>query len=312
MRSSGMLVLLAAVATVTGCGRKAASGITVDRAFRPLIAPDTQALAGVELEKLESTPFYKKHESDLTFPMLDAASERIGVDFRRDLSDVLIGWNGKQPVFLVRGRFKPAVVQQKLLTFGARRESYKQYTLLRSDEGAVAFLKGSVAVTGRPATVQAALDADSNGAGAVPEELQERLRTLPRSDQIWEVSRVGLPFTNFRMNSEYASALSNIVGYVQGTSLGISVDTGAAVVADLNCVSQDGAKRVHDGLRAAIALGRLTTKDNEQDLLRIYDTIQVDQENQIVHVRANFPADLADKLVGYLTNLQKRVEQRAR
>ncbi len=242
--------------------------------------------------------------------MLDASSERIGLDPRRDLSDVLIVWNGKQPLVLARGHFNSAVVQQKLTNLGAQRSSYKRYTLFSMNQSSVVLLKNSAAVAGPTPVLQAALDRDAEGEGAAPEELQERLRALPKGDQIWEASRGGLPFTELPMQSEYASALSNITGYVDGTSIGIGIDTGAHVLAELTCTSQQGAQRVHDGLRAAIALGRLTTKSDQPDLLRIYDAIQVDRDNEVVRVTADFPADLADKLAGYLTNLEGRVDRR--
>ncbi|MBV9612705.1 MAG: hypothetical protein JO091_09535 [Acidobacteriaceae bacterium] len=86
--------------------------------------------------------------------------------------------------------------------------------------------------------------------------------------------------------------------------MGIGIDTGAHIAADLTCASGQGAQRVHDALRAGIAFGRLSTKDNEQELLQIYDAIQVTQDKQIVRVRADYPANLAAKLIAYLSDLK--------
>lgn len=304
MRFLFAVFLIADLAVGVSCRHPASTGISVDPAFRRWIPPETRVLAGADLEKLKSAPFYRRHQSSLDFPLLDASSERIGVDPRRDISEALIAWSANRPVFLIRGRFTPASVERKLEALGARRAAYKQYTLLGDPANSLVFLKRGVAAAGPTPALDAMLDLDAERGGQVPEELGARLRELPKGDQIWAVSRGGLPFTNWTMRSDYESALSNIVGYVRGTSMGAQVDTGVHFSADLTCASAQGAQRVHDALRAAVAMGRLTTKDNQQDLLRMYDAIRVDRDNDIVRVRADFPGDLADKLAGYLPELR--------
>lgn len=296
--------LLAGSVVEVSCTRQALTGISVDPVFRPLIPPDTRVLAGVDVDKLKSAAFYRRHESSLNFPLLDASSERIGLDPRRDVSDLMIAWIGERQLFMVRGRFTPGIVEQKLMALGAKRTSYRQYTLLGNDQNALVFVKNAVAIDGSVAALHAALDSKDQNGGRVPQELQEQLGALPKGDQIWAVSRGGLPFTDLPLRSDYESGLSNIVGYVRATSIAADLDTGVHLMAELTCVSREGAKRVGDGLRAGVALGRLTTKDDQQDLLQMYDAIQVDQDKDVVHVRANIPGELADKLLAYLPELR--------
>ena len=303
MRLACASFFLVAIAAATSCARHPATGVTVDPVFRTLIAPDTKALAGAALDKLKTTPLYRRHEKSLDFPLLDASSERLGVDPRRDISDLAVEWNGGRAVFLGRGRFNPATVEQKLRALGARPAKVGKYSLFDIQQNALAFLGRGVVVEGSVDGLNRIIRLEDKGDGEVPEELAERLRLLPKGSQIWAVSRGGLPFAELPMRSDYASALSNIAGYVSGASLGIEVDTGAHVAADLTCVSAQGAERVRDGLRAAVAIGRLTTKDDQQDLLKIYDSIRVDQDREIVRMRADFPQDLADLLLASLPEL---------
>ncbi len=296
--------LLAALLGGIGCGRQTAAGVSVNPAFRALIPANTRVLAGVDVDRLKTATLYRRHESSLNFPLLDASSERIGVDPRRDVSDVLIAWAGDRPLFMVRGRFTPSAVEQKLVALGAQRKKYRRYTLLGDDENSLAFLKNTVAVDGSVAGLHTVLDLRDQDAGRVPPELEAQLGSVPKGDQIWVVSRGGLPFTELPLRSDYQSALSNIIGYVRAASIGAGVDTGVHLAADLTCVSTQGAQRVGDGLRAGVALGRLTTKDDQQDLLRMYDAIHVDQDKEVVHVRAEIPGDLADKLLAYLPDLR--------
>ena len=288
---------------VVGCNRPGATGISVDSALKPLIPPDTKVLAGIELGKIKGTAVYERHQNELKFPILDASSERIGLDPRRDISDVVIVWNGKQPLFLVRGQFKPHDIEQKLSALGTPRTSYKSYTLLGGGNDSLLFTKKGIAVAGSSDEVRSVIDLQNSGGGEVPQELEQRLRDLPNHDQIWAVSRGGLHFAEMPMRSDIGSALSNITGYVSETSWGIGLDTGFHLQADVLCTSNQGAQRVRDALKGGIGLARLTTKDDQPDVLRLYDAIQVNQDQQTVHIRADLSGDLTDKLIAYLPTL---------
>ena len=71
-------------------------------------------------------------------------------------------------------------------------------------------------------------------------------------------------------------------------------------------MSDEGAKRVHDALRGLIGFGRLSTKDDEQDLLRAYDGIHVDQNHSVVDIKADLSGDLADALLNRLSGSAPR------
>jgi len=210
---------------------------------------------------------------------------------------------------MARGHFQTKEVETKLQASGLQRRTYKNFTILGDDRNSVAFLKGGMMLAGSPETVRSELDFQDSGAGEVPEELQERLRTLPKDDQIWIVSRKGLPFAEAPMRTDVQSALSNIVTYIRGATAGLAADSGLHLQANLTCISAEGAQRVHDAIRGGIGLLRLSTKDNETDMLKLYDAIQVDQDQSLVRVHADLSADVADKLLNTLPQLQSRTGQ---
>ncbi|MBV9155488.1 MAG: hypothetical protein JO097_04455 [Acidobacteriaceae bacterium] len=302
MRPSAFMVL-AAFVSLFSCAKHAATGIAVDSAFRAFIPPDTKVLAGLRADQLKTSPLYKRHQKQLQIPLLDAFAERVGFDPRRDLSDLLVAWNGKQPVFLARGGITQAELEQRLSSFGAQRAAYRKYTLFGTPNESLFFAKKNVAVAGPAEALRHTIDIHEDGSGGVPDELQQRLEALPKYDQVWAVSRQGLPFADVPMRSDIGSALSNIVAFVTGASVGIGLDTGAHLQMEITCISDQGAQRVRDALRGGIGLARLTTKDNEPDMLRLYDSIHVDQDQQLIHVRADLSADLADKLLARLPQL---------
>jgi len=285
-----------ALASFSACTRTATRGISVDPAFRTLIPPDTSTLSGVEWDALKASPFYQRHQQDLNLPAFNAAVERTGVNPLSDVSKLLVASNATDYLFMERGRFNADDLQKRITSGGARETTYKGHKLLGNTAGAIVFFK-SVVVEGDDAAVRRAIDLESAGDGEVPEELAERLRTLDKRDQIWTVSRAGLAYANLPMKTDISSALANITGSISGTTAGVYVDSGLHLSIDLQCKSDAGATRVHDALRGLIGFGRLSTKDNEQDLLRAYDSIQVDKSGQTVKVRTDLNGDLADKLL---------------
>ncbi len=295
--------------SVVSCSRQASSGVVVDKAFQPLIRPDTNVLAGTSIDKLKAAPLYQRHEKALDFPLFDASVQRLGFDPRRDLAELLYASGGQTAALMARGRFQPKEVEVKLQASGLERKVYRNFAIFGDDRNSVTFLKGGVALAGPSQTIRSELDFQDSGAGEIPEELQERLRTLPKDDQIWLVSRKGLPFADAPMRTELQSALSNIVAYIRGGSAGIMADHGLHLQANLTCISAEGATRVHDALRGGIGFLRLSTKDTETDMLKLYDAIQVDQDGDLVRVHADLSGDVADKLLNMLPQVKSRSDQ---
>lgn len=302
MRVFASALLLTALLVFASCGRQSETGISVDRALKPLVPPDTKVLAGIDLDKLKAAPFYQRHK-ELDWNQLTRLQDSLGLDPTRDLSKVLIAWNGKQSLVLVRGAFNPKAVEERLGALAGRRSSYKHHDLIGNDAASVAFFKKGIAAEGSAGLLRAIIDLDASGGGGIPPELTQQLERMPAADQIWAVSRGGLPFADVPMRSDIASALSNIVGYISSATAGVSVNTGTNWQAEITCVSDQGAQRVRDALRGGIGLARLTTRDDQLDQLRLYDAIHVDQDHQLVHIRADLSADLMDKLLSILTHL---------
>lgn len=295
--------MLTGLALTASCGRTMLPGVSVPSAFRPLIPPDAKVLAAVDLDKLKATPFYQRHRDELNIPLLNAMSERVGLDPRRDLSYVLVAWTGPSLVAMARGDIKPRDLEQRLTALGMRRTEYKSRTVFGDNRDALTLDSHGMILAGPTASVRAEIDLAN---GAIPEELRPRLAAVPRGDQLWAVSRGDLTFVQDSVRSDVGSALSNITGFISGISFGLGFDTGVHLQAEILCISTEGAQRVRDALRGGIGLARLTTKDNETELLQAYDAVQVSQDQQTVRVKADFSANLTDKLLAHLPGLKAR------
>ena len=303
MRSPIILPLLASLLLVHACRSLEEPGARVASKLATYIPPGTAVLAGGDLDQVKRSALYKKNESRVDLSLLNQVSEKTGIDPRRDVSEFLIAWPANQPVTAVQGRFSEAQTAQKLETSGAHRSDYKKHAFFTDRGESLFFPEHNVLVAGPDPLLHAIAD---GGRGNIPTALKERLSRLSSNDQLWLVSSQSLPLSRVPLRPDLQSALSNLLAYVKGASFGVALSDGARFESNLACVSPAGAKQVHDAIRGGIGLARLTTKDSELDLLKVYDAIQVDQDGQTVHVRADFPPELANRLLAQLSGLKEK------
>ena len=297
MKYSLLFLSIAVVVFLAGCSKSQQTGASIDDAFQRGISSDAQTIVSVKLDKLKASELYRRHEQLLQLPQIDAMAEKAGLDPRRDIASLYLVWNGKHLLLLAQGGFSAAQMEQKLVAGGAQRVPYKTYTLLTRGNDSVVFPRHGVAVAAATQLVQSELDLLAAKGGEIPEELKDRMAEVPTDAQIWEVSRGGLPTANFPLRADLDSALSNITAYVEATSFGVHLDSGSHVQARIICKSAQGAQRVHDAMRGLIGLARLSTKDNELDLLRMWDGVSISKDQNVVRVQTDLPADLSDKLI---------------
>lgn len=289
---------------IFGCAKKTETGVFADPAFTRLVPPGTTLLAGFRLDKIKAAPLYRKYGSTLKLAPLTEFSLRTGLDPLKDLDSLLIAYNGNESIALVRGHFSEAELQPKLASLGAHGTPYKNHTLFGTDRDAVMFPRPGLAVAGSESSLQAFIDNRDHPDSGVPTDLETRLKSLPSDDQIYVVSSAGIPLSAFPSRSDVQSALSNIVGFINGLTAGLAIDEGVHLSAEIDCVSDAGAKRVNDALRGAIGLARLTTKDNQLDLLRLWDSVHVDQQESTVRLHADISGDLFGKLLEVFPELR--------
>jgi hypothetical protein len=68
---------------------------------------------------------------------------------------------------------------------------------------------------------------------------------------------------------------------------------------EANCVYRTEAdtKRVHDGLRGLVAIGRMSAQKDSPEVLRLYDAIAITQQRSALKVAANVSAESVSRLL---------------
>jgi hypothetical protein len=299
LRKVFLLVSALVLLALGGCKRQASTNISIDPFFQKLVSEDTAVLAVCDVAALKTTALYARHQHQLDSEALNNVLGRTGFDPRRDISKLLLTWNGKDLLIAGIGHFDERQLEAALAS-SLKRSEYKRQTLFGDERNALMFLDAEHALASSVQGVHHAIDLYEQNTGHVPEEFSESLAQLSKADQIWLVSRGGLPFADIPKRTDVASILSNFAGYVRSTSAGIVLDEGLHLRAEIDCVSEQGSKRMDDGLRGGIGLGRLAARDKQPDLVQLYDAIRVQKDGQRVHVSADLPPALADDLLGRL------------
>jgi hypothetical protein len=264
------LAVLVALIAVSACRRAAETGVAVPPNLAAYVPASTTVLAGADLGQLKRASLYQRHQDQIKWNALNSLTERTGIDIRRDVSNLLVAWTPpNQPAVIASGHFS------------------------RSPNPALFFPKPGILIAGPP-------ELRNENHGVIPAPLGERLHNLAHADQLWLVSSQSLPVSHIPLRPDFSSNLMNLAAFVNSLNAGLALSDGAHFEADLNCVSVPGAKQVHDALRGGIGIARLTTKDDEVDLLHAYDAIQVDQDGQTVRIRADWPPALADQVLNRL------------
>jgi hypothetical protein len=303
-QATALLCGCALLGLVGGCARKPATGVFVDPAFGPLIAPDTKLLAGIRLDKIRETPLYKKLGDRLDLDRrLDLFSRRTGLDPRKDLWQALLVSNGQDILVMARARFSVAGdMEPHLGALGRERTAYKDYTLIGSPQTSVVFINAGVAVAGAQSALKNLIDHRAEYKN-IPKTLLEKLATLPREDQMWLVDDGALAGLSTRGpdTTGVRSMLSNLVASIRTTTMGVHIGEGVQMEGAVDCVSEQGAKRVHDAMKGAIGLARLNTRESQMEMLKLYDAVQVNQNGSQVAISARVAPDLVEPLLKMLT-----------
>lgn len=297
MRSTALWALPILV-VLCGCKTQRQSSLHIDQGLERLVPADTTFILGADLEALRNTPVYHKWLDQLALPQLNEFTRQTGVDPRKDLSQVLSCSNGKSAVLLARGTFKSSDLESKLVANGARKSDYKGHNLFGDDRWAVTFVHSSTAVAGSTPELRSIIDRQDARQYALSPELRAKVDSIGANRQIWAAVVGGLQGLNIGVpeDSNLGSAMRLLQGIDKAT-LGIDLRNGLDLKAEADCRTERDAKHINDAIRGLVGMGRLSTPDNQPDLLKLYDAVKVTQQQARVQVVAEVGSDLVDKFL---------------
>jgi hypothetical protein len=294
-------VAVAALAAA-GCGPLVQRSVYIDRGLAALAPSDTVTLGGVRLDALRTTPLWQKWVAGKPAAPLDELAKETGLDLRKDVAEVLMASNGKDGLVLAKGKFARAELEAALEKRGGRRMPHQGLTLIGSEEAAVVFFNANVAAAGRAPMLRRVID--QRGRGGAPKALLDEAKGIAAESQIWAVSIGGIGDMGKEMMPPGSLGnLAKLAGMVEKSSFAADLRAGLNASSTLLCRTEQDARTLSDAVRGIVGLARLSTPDNEPDLLRLLDGIQVSVEQRTLRIRAQAPQDLLDKALGKLSSL---------
>jgi hypothetical protein len=270
-------------------------GVKIDPALAMMVPSDTVLMVGTRVEELVKTPVYLKYVAGRSIPQIDEFARYTKLDPRKELWELLFVSNGKQSVLLGRGKFSDQLEDPRAQKGNPNVSDYKGLTIVGTGNTAVMFINTSTAAVGSPEALRALADQREHSGGP-PASLVALMKDLPKEAQFWAVylgGPVKLPFDD---NSNLGN-INKLLSSVQSGSLYLDLRTGVKGAAQGTCTSEQAAQQVHDALKALIGFGRLSVKPGQEELLPVYDSIQVTQNTNQAKVQIDVPQDLVDKFL---------------
>jgi hypothetical protein len=296
---SAVLLLAAA-----GCKKTPPAQARVDAALAPLLPSDTIVAACLRLDRLKQTPLWDKYVSPRKVTLLEQFRERTGLDPLKDIWEIVAVSNGSRQLVFVRGKFGGQFgLEPRIEIEGMQRLNHKGYGILAGANGGVLFLNTGAAVVGDTADLQTLLDNRDNPKETPPARLLELVKNVPGGSHLWAVTTSGASLIPRLPESGPAGNAAKVAAALGEGWLWADLQNGVKFHAEGVYANGDAARQINDALRGLIGIGRLRTPDNQPDLLRVYDGIDVKAKDRTVLVDFSLSPDLIDRLVDLVSNV---------
>jgi hypothetical protein len=157
------------------------------------------------------------------------------------------------------------------------------------------------AVAGKVDDLKALVDSFDAPNQAPPQALLDLVATLPGTAQIWAASlspSAMLPqLSDDRGEGSIAANLIHAGRRISRLRLWGDLSQGLEMHAQATAASASDAEALRDAFKAAIGMARLSTKDSQQDMLRLYDGIGASSDGPELHLDVKEPFDLMDQVI---------------
>ena len=293
--------LLLLALSLVSCARENAPA-RIDPTLVSLLPPDTYTLVGGRIDQLQQAPAYQKYVSSFT-TQVDEFVKRTGLDPRKDLGEFLVSSNGKETVLLVKGRFEVAAIEKQLASVGQARDVGGRRVWSTGDQS-LCFANSSIAIVARDAQVEGVLKQVGRTV-KLDAHLAGPLEKIPSAAPLWGVVTGGIPPFEVSENSNLAN-LSKVIASVRTLVAWSDFSNGFKLTVTGTCQDEAGAKTLHSGIRGLIGIGRLTTPQDQPELLRVFDALITKQDGAVVE----FTADLSMQQLESLQSVTGRLGRR--
>ncbi|MCL6545486.1 MAG: hypothetical protein K6T61_09665 [Bryobacteraceae bacterium] len=133
--------------------------------------------------------------------------------------------------------------------------------------------------------------------GGIPPRLRRLLGTIPAHNQIWSAGAgTAALLAQALPGANPLAVLKQVTAGMDSYTAAADLRQGLKLEARATYSSPEELARVHDGLRGLLSLARMSTPKNRSGLLRLYDGIQIRQDQGALLVEAEYSAQELDSV----------------
>jgi hypothetical protein len=302
----------ALMALVFSAGLAAAA----DPVLLNLVMKDPLMVAGLDVDRARSSPFGQRilaemKDEDAEFQKLLSAT---GFDPRRDLREVVLastgGTSDGHPLVVVRGTFDPGRIGNYLQAEGAKSLGiYKGVQIWGgknsqpNNEGAFAFLDSSLAVFGKTADVQGAIDRRLTNTGGLSPGVGSKVAQWSGNDA-WFVSTASLATLGVGKDGKNGLLPGGVpTDAIREAAAGVRFGSMIELNGELLARSDQDANALADVFRFITAMIRLNAdKPGMEDALKLANSLQVSTTGSTV----KFSMAVSEEQLGRMLNAKRR------
>ena len=261
-----------------------------------VIPADSQYAIGFQLERLKTTPLYKRLVESRRIPAIEQFAARTGFDPRKSIYEIVIVSNGEESIAFAVGKFTRSTelrqgMEPPIKIEGDRttRSTYKGFTLEGNENASLCFLNAATVMAGPAAALRGMIDRQQQNA-LPPPELLKAIKAIPLENQIWGVATGDIN----RLVSRF-TALKGIPIQVTRATFEADASLGFRAKLSLECPDAKSAEQLAMGIRAATAF-----LPASKEVTSALEQIDVRQDNTTVNLRLNVSAELLENLLALL------------
>ncbi|MBN9658591.1 MAG: hypothetical protein J0H49_10460 [Acidobacteria bacterium] len=284
-----------------------------DPTLLKLVPSDAKMVAGLDCERAKGSALGQRILSEMKDEDqgFQKFIEATGFDPRRDLREVVMASDGnskgERALVVVSGTFDQSKINSFLRTEGAVQAIYGGVEIWnnpkKGDDGSVAILNRSLALFGKDASVKAAIDRRNSGGTVLPADLQKKVDEWSVNDA-WFVSTAG--FTQMGVNSDGKNKVMPMgvpVEAIQAASAGVRFGSDLQVSAEALTRSDKDAQALVDVFKFVASMVRLNSdKPNADQLVKIFDTMQLSTSGATMKFSLTIPEDQFEKFFQHKNN----------
>jgi len=304
MRRLLLIPLFAGLVFLPAC-KRTPEHARVDAALAPLLPGDTVALACLRLDRLKGTPFYAKYVGGKRIKALEEFSRETGLDLRENVWELVFSTNGSTRYVFIRGKFGGEFgFEPEFKGPGLQKTSYKGRYLIYTGDRGVVFMNTGAAVAGAVQDLKALVDGFDDPARSAPQAVLDLAGTLPGRAQFWAASTRPAALIPSDNGGDAVKGGEAMQGNLMRAARSVSqlkmwgdLSRGLEMHVQGVAANETDAAALRDAFQAGIGMARLSTKDKQPEMLKLFDGLTGSSDGPIVRVEVHEPAELLDLLL---------------